>query len=187
MQFYFSSLIQSQKNKKKLNTKVYFYLIGEGYCTLWQTILGLRWSQRDVCGSGYTHDAQKGCFSPKGTILPKNIVLVWWQDFSGFSWIAAKPRPNGLLSVLNISWHSPVFPGDGCIFCGRQSNPWGLPASLCSLRVWHWSQVTRVITGITCHLLSPFLYFLLSLEYTSLKWTQSFVYCSVQPSKCKCA
>lgn len=189
MQFYFSSLIQSLKNKEKLYTKVYFYLIGERYRILWWTILGLRWSQRGVCGSGYTHNAQKVCFSPKGRILPKNIALVWWQDFSEFSWIAANNRPNGLLSALNISWHSPVFHRDGCIFCGRQSNPgvlsaWHCP---CSLRMWHWSQVTEVITGITCHLLSPSLYFLLSLECTHLKRTWSFVFCRVQPSVGECA
>ena len=186
MQFYFSSLIQSQKNMKNLYTKVYFHLTGEGYCILWWTILGLRWSQSDVCGLGYTHNAQKGCFSPKGTISSKHIVLIWWQGFSGFPWIAAKTRPNGLLPVLDISRHSPVFPRDGCIFRGRQSKPWVLSASLCSLRGQHWSQVTRVITGITCHLLSPSLYFL-SLECISLKWTWSFAYCSVQPSTCECA
>lgn len=81
----------------------------------------------------------------------------------------------------------PHFSLEIAAFSVVDSNPWALSASLCPLRVRHWSRVTRVITGITCRLLSPSLSFLLSLQYTSWKWTWSFVYCNVQPSKCECA
>lgn len=43
-----------------------------------------------------------------------------WQDFSGGCCIAAKPSPNSVLSVLNITWHSPALPGE-------HSNPWAVP------------------------------------------------------------
>lgn len=186
---FISPLSFCQKNKKNLNTKVYFYLIEEGYCMRWWTILGLRWSQRDVCSSGYAHYAQKGCFSPRGTILPKNIgfffLLARFLRIFLNSWQKNKnkKRPNGLLAVLNISWHSPIFSRDGCIFCGRHSSP--------GVHYLHPDSAT-VESGCCSdyrhYFPSPLSFsFLLALEYTSLKWSWPFVCHSDQLSLCVCA
>lgn len=81
--------------------------------------------------------------------------------------IKIKKRPNGLLAVLNISWHSPIFSRDGCIFCGRHSNP--------GVHYLHPDSAT-VESGCCSdyrHYFSSTLSFsfLLALEYTSLKWS----------------
>lgn len=65
----------------------------------------LGWSEIRVCGSGHPSNAHRGCFSPKGTVMHRNIILV-----AGFCWRAAKPSPN-LCCLYEISPGIPqVFP-----------------------------------------------------------------------------
>lgn len=104
-------------------------------------MLGLGWSQRGVCGSGHTNNAHRRCFSPKGTVLPRNIILV--AGFPRSFLNSCQTQPQCCLYEI-----FPVLPEEaGCLFPGGHSLVQPLLPSLGS-----------VITGIPHHPPSLFVF-----------------------------